>query len=159
MTTSACASCHLEPLSNLRTFGFFFCTRSRYFPSQRSCQRTCDRRARCLPSLPRVHGDARVRALTHVYCHHQEVAPLNSSAELNAVLPARISSCGGRKTQTEISAPKNRVTFRPLGGHNISALAQKHWPNRTQVRFSTKALFDRNISVVLSLYSTRLTPE
>lgn len=134
-------------LATSARFFFFFCTRSCYFPSQRSCQRTCDRRARSLPALPRVREDAGVLVppgpLTHVYCHHQEVAPLNSSAELNAVLPARISSCGGgRETQTEISAPKNCVTFRPLEGHNISALAQKHWPNRTQVRFSTKALFD-----------------
>lgn len=55
----------------------------------------------------------------------------------------------GGKTQTQISEAKNSSnTFQPPRQQNISVFAQKQRPNRTQVAFSTKALFDLNISVV-----------
>lgn len=87
-------------------------------------------------------------ALTHVYCHHQEVVLVNLSAELNSFLPARISSCEEQKHKQRLQRPRNSVAFQPAPQQNISVFAQKQRPNRTQVVFSTKALFDSNITVV-----------
>lgn len=58
----------------------------------------------------------------------------------------------GGKTQTQISGAKNCVALQPPRRQNISVFAQKQRPNRTQVVFPTKALFDLNIGVVFSSF-------
>lgn len=66
--------------------------------------------------------------LTHVYCHHQEVALLNSSTELNFSLQVKLSSWEQQKNNTLISTSKNCVAFLWLNKHVlwfvISVIAQ-----------------------------------
>lgn len=154
-----CVTRHLEPLNNLHT-GFFSCTRSCYFPSHCSGQRRCER---CACFLPGLTVRARARGGVCTRAAHPCLLSSSGSCPVELERGAQLLSAsadfilrGGERTQTEISAPKNCAAFRPLGEQNISALAQKHGPNRTQVLFSTKALFYGNISVVFHLYLTTI---
>lgn len=99
--------------------------------------------------------------LTHVYCHHQEVALLNSSTELNFSRRAKISSWEQRNKNAVVSTSNNCATFPPLGAHNISVIAQKQWQNRTQVVVSTQSFFFfqyqcHRFCYLFNLYLTRM---
>lgn len=148
-----CVTRHLEPLNNLHTFFFLHC--SCYFPSHCSGQRRCERRACFLPCVSR-REDVCTRVAHPCLLSSSGSCPVELERRAQLLSASEDFILRGGKTQTEISAPKNCAAFRPLGEHNISALAQKHWPNRTQVLFSTKALFYGNISLVFHLYLTRI---
>lgn len=65
------------------------------------------RGARVFSPVNRARAGMYMRELlTHVYCHHQEVALLNSSAELNSFLPARISSWEEEKHKQRFHHPR-----------------------------------------------------
>lgn len=55
--------------------------------------------------------------LTHVYCHHQEVALLNSSTELNFSLLLKTSPWEWGKKNNKVSTSKNCAIFFQRGAH------------------------------------------
>lgn len=134
-------NCLFFPSFFLLHFAFtcvvFLCTvpargraRCVYIPSKQAC--FCTYTAQ--PKATRFQT-----LLTHVYCHHQEVAPLNSSTELNFSLLLKTSpwEWGKKKTTTRFQHPRT-VPFSFSEARIISESAQKQRQNRTQVVVSTQ---------------------
>lgn len=93
----------------------FLCTvpargraRGVYIPSKQAC--FCTYTAQ--PKATRFQT-----LLTHVYCHHQEVAPLNSSTELNFSLLLKTSPWEWGKKNNKVSTSKNCAIFFQRGAH------------------------------------------
>lgn len=113
----------------------FLCTvpargrvRGVYIPSKQAC--FCTYTAQ--PKATRFQT-----LLTHVYCHHQEVALLNSSTELNFSLLLKTSPWEWGKKTTRFQHPRT-VPFSFSEARIISESAQKQRQNRTQVVVSTQ---------------------
>lgn len=90
-----------------------------------------------------------VREDVYVFAAHPCLLSSSGSCPVELERGAQLLSAGegfilrGReKTQTPISAPKNCVTFRPLGEHNISAFARK---TKTADKQDTGGIFDKGI--------------
>lgn len=94
--------------------------------------------------------------LTHVYCHHQEVALLNSSTELNFSLQAKISSWEQKKKTTLFQHPRTVLLS------NSSVRIILLWLNKTMTKQDAggRVFFPPNINVtatvILNLYLNRV---